>query len=91
MSLLCFPLARLVRQGCPLTPYLFILATDVLGHMLDDRQFGIKGLALPRRGYIKHQIFADDITLYLRGSHANMEKTQRVLDLFCKASSHNMG
>jgi hypothetical protein len=31
-----FPLARSVRKGCPLSPYLFILATDVLGHMLDD-------------------------------------------------------
>jgi len=42
-----FPLARLMRQGCPLSPFLFILATDVLGHMLDDRRFGVEGLTLP--------------------------------------------
>jgi len=48
-----FPLARSVRQGCPFAPYLFILAMDVLGHMLDNHRFGIKGLTLPRRGCVK--------------------------------------
>jgi len=28
-------LSRLVKQGYPLAPYLFILAVDVFGHMLD--------------------------------------------------------
>jgi len=47
-----FPLARSVKQGCPLSPYLFILATDVLGHMLDNPRFGVEGLALPGGGKI---------------------------------------
>jgi len=81
-----FPLARSVRQGCPLAPYLFILATDVLGHMLKDQRFGVKGLSLPRGGRIIKQTFADDTALYLQGSQANMERTQKVLDIFYKAS-----
>jgi hypothetical protein len=60
-----FPLARSVRQGCPLSPYLFILATDVLGHMLDDPRFGVEGLTLPRGREIRDQTFADDTALYL--------------------------
>jgi len=81
-----FPLARSVRQGCPLSPYLFIMATDVLGHMLDDHRFGVEGLALPGGGKITNQTFANDTVLYLHGMRDNMEKTQKVLDIFCKAS-----
>jgi len=58
--------------------------------MLDDRRFEIEGLALPKGGCVKDQTFADDIALYLRGSRANMDKTQRVLDLFCKASGEKV-
>lgn len=43
-----FRLTRLVRQGCLLASYLFILATDVLGHMLDDPKHGVKRLLLPK-------------------------------------------
>lgn len=32
-----FRLSRSVRHGCLLAPYLFILATNILGHMLDDK------------------------------------------------------
>jgi hypothetical protein len=47
-----FQLAKSVRHGCPLAPYLFILATDVLGHMLDDPKHGREGLKLPKGGCV---------------------------------------
>ncbi len=81
-----FPLARSVRQGCPLSPYLFILATDVLGHMMDDPRFGVEGLILPGGREVRDQTFADDTALYLQGMRENMERTQRVLNIFYKAS-----
>ncbi len=82
-----FQLARSIRQGCPLAPYLFIIAIDVLGHMLEDPRYAIEGLTLPRRGRIRDQTFADDIALYLKGEQANLDKTHGVLETFCKASS----
>lgn len=42
-----FDINRLVRQGCPLAPFLFIVVFDALGFMLDDPQYGIQGFKLP--------------------------------------------
>jgi hypothetical protein len=78
-----FRLAKSVIQGCPLAPYLFILAMDVLGHMLDDPKHEIDGMHLPKRGCIRDQTFADDTALYLKGSPSNLSKAQAVLELFC--------
>jgi hypothetical protein len=58
---------------------------DVLGHMLDDHRFGVKGLAFPGGGKITDQTFADDTALYLQGTRDNMERTQKILDIFYKA------
>ncbi len=81
-----FRLARSVRQGCPLAPYLFILATDVLGHMLADPRNEVVGLSLPRGGLIRDQTFADDTALYLQGTPSNLDKAQKVLTIFSAAS-----
>ncbi len=77
-----FKFTRSVGQGYPLAPYLFILTTDVLGHMLDDPKHKIKGLHLPKGGCVRDQTFANDTALYLKGSPNNLSKAQAVLKLF---------
>ncbi len=81
-----FCLARSVKQGCPLAPYLFILATDVLGHMLADPKNEVEGLSLLRGGLIRDQTFADDMALFLKRTPSNLDKAQKVLSTFSAAS-----
>jgi hypothetical protein len=63
-----FKLSKLVKQGCLLAPYLFILAMDVLGHMLDDTKHKVEVLTLPKGGCVRDQTFVDDTALYLKGT-----------------------
>jgi hypothetical protein len=50
-----------MRHVYPLTPHLFILAIDVLGHMLEDPRVGVEGLTLLKGGMLKNQTFMDDV------------------------------
>ena len=60
-----FPVTRGVRQGCPLSPYLFILAIESLANQIRNNQ-NIKGINV---NGIKHVIslYADDTSLFLVG------------------------
>jgi len=48
-----FSLHKSVKQGCPLTLYLFILATNVPKYMLQDPKVEVEGLTLPKGGMLK--------------------------------------
>ncbi|GBG78679.1 hypothetical protein CBR_g27902 [Chara braunii] len=50
---------RSVRQGCPLSPALYILYVEHLHEMI-KRNVEIKGFVLPTGGEVKSNVFADD-------------------------------
>ena len=81
-----FQIERSVRQGCPLAPYLFILAADVLGKMLDNEVYGVQRLSLPMGHYITSQTFADDTALYLKGTIENVIAAMDMVEAYCQAS-----
>lgn len=81
-----FSLHKSVKQGCPLAPYLFILATNISRYMLQDPKVQVEGLTLPKGGMLKDQTFANDITFYLNGTKDNMDKAKKVLNTFYLAS-----
>ncbi len=59
-----FNLERGVRQGCPLSAYLFILAMDILANKIRHEK-DIKGIKIDKEE-IKLSMLADDLTLILQ-------------------------
>ena len=57
---------RGVRQGCPLSPYIFILCAEVLANKIRDNN-DIKGITVCG-DEIKISQYADDTTMILDGS-----------------------
>lgn len=72
-----FQVTRGVRQGCPLSPVLFVLALEPFLKAI-ERHPQIRGLPLPGRTEVKVTAYADDITLYIH----NEQSLQHVLNAF---------
>ncbi|KAM1344988.1 hypothetical protein FF1_034399 [Malus domestica] len=88
-----FAPSRGLKQGDPLSPYLFILVREVLSrlfqeaaatNLLDGVQIGLSG---PR---ISHLFFADDTFLFLRADKKNCRKLINILGQYCDASGQRV-
>ena len=87
-----FP-SRGIRQGDPLSPYLFILCMEVLGHIIEDKcsekswvpvKSSQSGMAF------SHLFFVDDLVLFAKADHVNCSTIRDVLDDFCTRSGQSI-
>jgi hypothetical protein len=80
---------RGLRQGDPLSPYLFLLCAEGLSALFRKakRDSLIKGISICRGGArISHLFFADDSIIFCKANIANCAALQDVLNVYANAS-----
>ncbi|KAG8371245.1 hypothetical protein BUALT_Bualt13G0067600 [Buddleja alternifolia] len=78
-----------LRQGDPLSPYLFVLCMKRLSYMIDEAVNNNKWdpISFSRSGpRISHMFFADDIILAAKSNSKSALSIKAILDAFCLAS-----
>lgn len=79
-----FDITRGVRQGDPLSPYLFLICAEIMSSMIRENT-NIKGIKLNIKNVMLSQ-FADDTTVFLDGSERSFRECIRTLKLFATMS-----
>lgn len=81
--------SRGIRQGDPLSPYLFILCAEALSSLIQNsaREGYISGVPLSRGGTkINHLLFADDSLLFCRANTREWSHIQGLIGVYERAS-----
>ena len=78
--------SRGLRQGDPISPHLFILCMEYLGHLIDKKC--MEGVWIPLKASrdnigISHLFFADDLILFVKVDKDSCKVISEVLDEFC--------
>lgn len=77
--------SRGIRQGDPLSPYLFILCTEVLSALCSDAQDRgtLQGIRVARGcPQVNHLLFADDTMFFCRSGATAVSKLKQILDTY---------
>jgi hypothetical protein len=74
---------RGVRQGDPLSPFLFILAIDLLQRMIEMAAHeGLLGGVLPNGAKFRCSLYADDVGVFVKADKIDLKVLKRILEAF---------
>ena len=85
--------SRGIRQGDPLSPFLFLLCTEGLHGLINSaaRRGDIKGYSLCKGGpKLTHLLFANDSILFCKASSEECEHVIQILESYEKASGQKI-
>ena len=85
--------SRGIRQGDPISPYLFLLVAEGLSCLLNSRiqsshLSGLKVAASAPR--VSHLLFADDSLLFFKANRQSADMVKEVLNTYCQASTQRI-
>ena len=84
---------RGLRQGDPISPYLFLLSAEGLSGLINSKiqSSVLNGIKVaPSAPTVSHLLFADDSLLFFRADVANAEIIKEVLGIYCGASGQRV-
>ena len=84
---------RGLRQGDPISPYLFLLSAEGMSGLINSKiqSSVLNGIKVaPSAPTVSHLLFADDSLLFFRADVANAEIIKEVLGIYCGASGQRV-
>jgi hypothetical protein len=88
-----FTPCRGIRQGDPISPYIFVICMDKLSHLITHSvtEGEWQGIKMGRSGpTISHLMFADDLLLFGKANTAQMQCVKHILKQFCDLSGQKV-
>lgn len=76
-----------LRQGCPLSPYLFIMCAEVFSSLMlhAEEQNLIHGLRFGSTITISHLLFTDESLIFMRAAVADCQSMKAIFDYYTNA------